>query len=194
MIPRLLFRVVPEDTTEAVEAAWEHACRLHPDWLHITYRDPLDPGAFPLTSASWARCSAGAQLAGLVRLEALLDHGGVYLDSDVELYRKLSPLTPLRAFAAWEDRNVIPDAVLGAEPHHHAIRYALELALARVAAGPWASGPGATTEALRNSESVLVLPPASFYPYHYTERERAGERYEDDPWCFGAHRWAGSWL
>lgn len=194
VIPRLLFRVVPEQTSDELELAWEHACRLHPDWLHVTYRDPLDPGAFPLTSAAWHRCVAGAQLAGLVRLEALLDHGGIYLDSDVELFRKLTSLTPLKAFAAWEDRNVIPDAVLGAEPRHHVIRQALEIALDRVDEGPWASGPGATTAAFRGADDVLVLPPASFYPYHYSELARASERWQDDPWCFGVHRWAGSWL
>lgn len=194
MIPRILVRCVPEETSSVVEDAWAHACHLHAGWTHRTYRDPIDPADFPLTRGAWSRCTSGAQLAGLVRLEALLAHGGIYLDSDYELYRRLDSLLTLDAFAAWEDRNTIPDAVIGARPDHPAIRYALELAVSRVHLGAWQSGPGATTEAFRNRSDVLLFPPASFYPYHYSQKERRHERFSDDPWCFGAHHWAGSWV
>jgi hypothetical protein len=42
---------------------------------------------------------------------------------------------------------------------------------------------------------VLLLPPGSFYPYHYSEMERRGDpHHEQQPWAFGAHHWHGSWL
>jgi hypothetical protein len=194
MIPHLIFRCVPEHTTDVVERWWHTACELHPTWGQITYRDPLPPANWPLTAPHWHRCTSGAQFAGLIRLEALVHHGGIYLDSDVELYRPLDNLTDARAFAAWEDRGTIPDAVIGAEPGHPAIRHALNLAIERLDEGAWSSGPGATTQAFRAATGILVLPPATFYPYHYTQPERAGEPHELDPWCYGAHRWAGSWL
>lgn len=192
-IPALLWRTVPLETSEEVEQFWLRAVELHPDWRCVTMRDPLDPNMFPLTSKHWERCTKGAQLAGLVRLELLYRYGGVYVDSDVELYQSLEPLRYCRAFAAWEDMRTVPDAVIGAVPRHPAIALCLDVAIDSLEGGPWASGPGALTAVLPGRDDVLLLPPASFYPYHYSERHR---RHEDHraPFTFGAHHWHASWL
>lgn len=200
MIPPRLVRTIPAKVPAETEQMWEQACALHPDWDHVTYREPIDPAWFPFTSHLWALCQNGAQKAGLIRLEALLHAGGIYIDSDVELYRPLDPLTSLRAFAAWEDPSTVPDAVLGAEPGHPAIQKCIALATAEIQNPDnqgwrfaWITGPGVTTAVLPGRDDVLLLPPASFYPYHYTERHR---RHDDhrSPWTFGAHHWAASWL
>jgi mannosyltransferase OCH1-like enzyme len=195
VIPRRLIRTVPTDTTSEVEAFWATAIDLHPGWDHVTLRDPIDPAQFPITSPYWERCSHGAQMAGLVRLEALLHHGGIYLDSDVELYRPLDALTHLPGFAGWEDAQTVPDAVLGFEAEHPAIDECLTLAIGRLEQGPWASGPGVTTEVLPGRPDVLLLPPGSFYPYHYSERHLRHDNHAGaHPYAFGAHHWAASWL
>ena len=205
MIPRILVRCVPERTDRQIEAWWSEWCALHPDWEHVTYRDPLDPDQFPLTSPLWERCTSGAQLAGLVRLEALARHGGIYLDSDVEPYRPLTPLLGLQAFAGWEDHEVVPDAVLGATAGHPAILACLDLAVERLCGdssdwrtgpGAWGTGPGVTTTILPGRDDVLLLPPGSFYPAHYSRKDRvdwANVR-RTNPWAFGAHRWHASWV
>lgn len=203
MIPRRLVRTVPEVTDPQVEMWWAKACELHPDWEHVTYRDPIDPAGFPLTHHAWSRCTSGAQRAGLIRLEAIWHGGGVYIDSDVELYRPLEPLRGVHMFAGWEDPGVVPDAVFGAEPEHPAVGALIEEALRRLHSrssdwrtgnGAWSTGPGAFTTLLPGRDDVLLLPPGSFYPYHYTEKHRAREDHAAIPWCFGAHHWAGSWL
>ena len=205
MIPARLIRTVAEHTDDATEALWAKACDLHPGWEHVTYRDPINPEWFPLTSKYWGRCKNGAQLAGLIRLEALLHAGGIYIDSDVDLVRPLTPLRPLSAFACYEDPGVIPDAVLGAEAGHDAIQACLRLALDRLASAstdwrtgndPWATGPGVTTTVFPGRDDVLLLPPAAFYPVHYAPRDTLGHRldtYRPEPWVFGVHRWAWSW-
>jgi len=194
-IPRILHRTVPAVTSKEVEGYWKRFKALHPGWELMTHRDPLEPSAWPLSAPGWDSCSTGAQRAGLIRLEALYRWGGIYVDSDVEPFRSFEPLLGVRAFAGWEDERVIPDAVLGAEPEHPAILACLKLALKLLDQGAWASGPGVTTRLLRNRPDVLLLPPGSFYPYHYTEK---GRRHEDhkqtNPWAFAAHHWAGSWL
>lgn len=195
MIPRLIFRTVPEQTTDVVEEFWAGAQELHPGWEFITYRDPLSAAEFPISSPHWAQCTAGAQRAGLIRLEALAHHGGIYIDSDVECYRPFEALLGCQAFAGWEDANTVPDAVLGAEDAHPAIRLCLELALTRISEGPWASGPGVTTAILPNRPDVLLLPPGSFFPYHYSRRDlRYADHKARNPWAFCAHHWAASWL
>lgn len=194
-IPRIIHRTVPAVTSDEVEAWWTRMADLHPDWTLMTHRDPLDPDEWPMTSPGWKRCTTGAQLAGLIRLEALYRWGGIYVDSDVEPYRSMEPLLPLRAFAAWEDAKVVPDAVIGAEPEHPAIAECIRLALKRLRAGAWESGPGVTTAVFPGRPDVLLLPPGSFYPYHYREKHRRDENHKrDQPWSFGAHHWAGSWL
>lgn len=196
-IPRILHRTVPETTTVEVDLFWERATELHPGWQMLEHRDPLDPVDWPETGDLWTRCTSGAQRAGLIRLEALWRWGGVYLDSDVEPYRNLEPLLALEGFAAWEDRKVAPDAVLAARPQHPAVAIMLERARAEVVAGrgAWASGPGVTTSVLPGRPDWLLLPPGSFYPYHYTDK--ATKRDEDhaaaQPWAFAAHHWHHSW-
>lgn len=194
-IPRILHRTVPYNVSKQANDYWAEWGELHPDWEMMNWQDPLDPDRFPMTAEHWVRCTSGAQFAGLIRLEVLYRYGGVYVDSDVQPYRSLEPLLGVRAFAAWEDRNCVPDAVIGAEPEHPAIAECLEKAIARLEEGPWESGPGVTTEVLPNRPDVLLLPPGSFYPYHYREKQRKGEDFmSTQPWAFAAHHWDGSWL
>lgn len=204
MIPPRLIRTIPEHVTAEVERFWERAGELHPDWELVTYREPIEPDWFPITGPLFDRCRSGAQKAGLIRLEVLLNTGGVYLDSDVELYRPLDALLGLRGFAAWEDPEVVPDAVLAAEPEHPAIRECLRLAVDRITSdagewrtgnGAWATGPGVTTTVLPGRADFALLPPGSFYPYHYTEKHRRHEDHRTaQPWALGAHHWHASWL
>ncbi len=196
MIPGRLIRTVPEATTPQVEAWWDAACALHSTWDHLTFRDPIDPGQFPRSSPHWASCPTGAQRAGLVRLEALWNWGGFYLDSDVELYRPLTSLQGCRIVAGYEDPGVIPDAVIAASAGHSLISAALDLAIERLPRGPWDSGPGVTTELFAGNPDVLTLPPGSFYPYHYTRKHDVDvDRVRrENPWAFGAHHWHASWL
>lgn len=193
-IPRVFHRTVPEKTSDQIEHWWTHLQQLHPGWEFHTYREPIDPADWPLTGDLWDRCQNGAQKAGLIRLEALVTHGGVYVDSDVEPIRSIEPLLKLPAFAGWEDETTVPDAVLGAEPQHPAFVAMIEKARAVIQGGgdAWQSGPGVTTETLPGRSDVLLLPPGAFYPWHYLEKHKAGS--SRPPFAFLAHHWHGSWL
>jgi mannosyltransferase OCH1-like enzyme len=138
----------------------------------------------------------GAQLADLVRLEALIRYGGIYLDQDMQPLRSFEPLLVLTAFAAWEDARTVPNAVLGARRDHPALRECLDLAIARMHLGTWEAGPYVTTKVLTGRDDVLVLPSESFYPVHY--RDARAELPDFDarahPASFAVHHWWGSWL
>ncbi len=203
-IPRIIFRTVPETTPDHVEAYWQTAVDNTPGWQHITYRDPINPDAFPSSTTFWDACTSGAQRAGLIRLDAMAHHGGIYLDSDVEVYRPLEPLTQLRGFAGWEDRNVVPDAILGFEAGHPIVPVMLEEALTRLKDGAWESGPGVTTRNLPGREDVILFPPGTLYPYHYSIKRRYDPNRPDgarrrtaipaeQPWALMAHHWHHSW-
>jgi hypothetical protein len=200
-IPPILHRVVPKDTKPEAEKWWAQFRAMHPNWTLMTHRDPLVAEDWPLTAPSWDLCTAGAQLADMVRLEALLKWGGVYVDQDMQPFRPLDSLLNCQAFAAWEDERCVPNAVMGAVPDHPAIRACLELSLARLAEKPtevWNSGAGVTTAILPGRDDVLLLPPESFYPVHYRDANRgrlmANFRPQTQPWTFALHWYWGSWL
>lgn len=197
-IPARLYRTVPAETTPEVEAWWDQARNLHPEWEHVTFRDPLNPADFPLTHHLHDRCANGAQKAGLVRLELLATHGGIYIDSDMELFRSWDALRAVPAFAGWEDTSVVPDFVLGAQAGHPMFAAMLEEAIRLIESGSgdaWETGPGVTTRFLPDRPDVLLLPPGAFAPAHYLDRDSqemiAADR---PPWAFGMHHYSGSWL
>lgn len=195
IIPKIIHRTVPEETPEQIEVWWAHFHELHPQWQLKTWRDPLNIDDFPIAGHLHSKCANGAQKAGLIRLELLVTHGGVYVDSDVEAIRALDSLVHLPAFAAWEDEKVVPDAVLGAAPNHPAFREMLYTSMSLIENGSvdaWETGPGVTTSVLPGREDVLLLPPGSFYPVHYREKSALGTR-NKQPWVFLEHKWHHSW-
>lgn len=195
-IPRILHRTVPAETSPEVDQWWDAWRDLHPGWTLMEHRDPLDPADWD-TAHLWDKCKTGAQKAGLIRLECLQRWGGVYVDSDVEPYRSLDPLLACEGFAGWEDAKVVPDAVMGARKDHPAVARMLAAACRAVeqGKGAWDSGPGVTTSILPGRHDWLLLPPGSFYPYHYSSKDRDRRDYRDEqPWAFAAHHWHASWV
>lgn len=195
MIPRIIFRSVPETTTTEVESYWAGIQDLHPGWQFITYRDPIDATLFPRSSPFWDDCTSGAQLAGLIRLEGMINHGGIWVDSDYEAFRPFDELLEHQAFAAWEDVNVIPDAILGFERNHPALSDMLDEAIRMLPWGAWESGPGVTTRRLQGRADVTLLDPPSFYPVHWSDKtaHTTTELTSKHPESFGWHHYAASW-
>ncbi|WP_165774089.1 glycosyltransferase [Mycolicibacterium sphagni] len=190
MIPRRLVRVVPEHTTAQVETWWAGATALHPGWEHVTRRQPHDPDLFPRTAPYWPDCETGAQLADLVRAEELWHWGGVYIDSDVEVFKPFDNLVGLPAFAGWEDGKRVCNAVLGFPPHHPVLRDFLDLAIERRHHGTEAAGVATFTEIVTGRDDVVLLPPDAFYPAHWSEEAHPSKV---KPWSWTLHYWAKSW-
>lgn len=195
-IPRHLFRTCQEKTTPEVEQWWNEAKLIHPTWRHITVREPVDPAQFPISSPVWGMCGSGAQKAGLIRLELVLTYGGVYIDSDVSVCRPFESLRSCALFAGFEDENVIPDAVFGAEPGNEVVAEMLQIAITLVELGEsaWSSGPGVFTDVLRTSNRAVLFPPMAFYPVHYRQKHLLGRDNCAHPSTFCVHHWFGSWL
>lgn len=201
MIPRRLIRTVPKQTTAEVEGFWERACELHCGWEHLTLRDPIDRDLFPMTSRLWNSCESGAQMADLIRAEELYLQGGVYLDSDTEVYRSFEPLMGLRGFAGYDCCNdefpmgCVPNAVMGFEPGHPALKCVIELAIERHHGGTWAAGVGVTTEVFPDRDDVALFPPGAFYPAFWRDRDTTdwSTVQARNPWAYCCHHAHHSW-
>jgi mannosyltransferase OCH1-like enzyme len=192
VIPKRLVRTVPEHTTDQVEGWWAQAIGLHPDWEHVTWREPVYPEFFPLTGHLFDSCESGAQKADLIRAEDLWWRGGIYLDSDVEVFKALDPFLGLSGCAGWEDAEHICNAVMAFEAAHPALEQVLKLAIQRHSEGTWAAGVGVFTEVMATRDDVLLLPPGTWFPYHYKQRRPVNVR-EMNPWAYTAHHWSHSW-
>jgi hypothetical protein len=194
-IPKRLIRTVPTETTAEVEVWWDRATRLHPDWDCVTLRDPVDRSLFPISAPYWDDCESGAQLADLIRLEELLHRGGVYIDSDVEVYRPFDPLLLLSGFAGWDCVDYVPNAIMGFEARHPALPQALGRAIARQHQGTWAAGVGVTTQVFRDRDDMVLFPPGAFYPVFWRLKNNVDwSRVQlDNPWAYCVHRAAHSW-
>lgn len=189
-IPKILHFTTGPKPTRAQSEIMEIARRLHPDWELMHWTDePIGP----LTE--WLdKCESGAQRADLIRIDAVLKHGGVYLDSDVRLHRALDPLVEAYdCFACSEDGGLLTNAVFGAAPGHPAIQ---DIASFLMENEPnWSlppnqtTGPHMWTRILRHDEQITVLPRETFYPYLYGRPKTDVHRT-----TYGEHEWAGSWL
>ena len=159
---------------------------------------------------SYTRAAYGqkhwAKLSNYVRLHALYAEGGIYLDTDVEVVRTLTPLLRHECFLGFqvEEENVdwVNNAVLGARPGHHFLRRGMELTVRlfeeegefyRSPAVMTAvlKGMGLSAYGLQEVGGVNVYPAEYFYPYPWFGEFTPGCVTEN---TFCVHRWAGSWM
>jgi len=194
MIPRILHRTLPATPAPIMDKCWESVLKHCEGWELRTYQSPRDANDWPMTRRLWGYCKDNAMQADLVRLEALWNLGGIYLDADVELLHPLDDLLDGGPFAAWEDANQLCNAVIGAPPKHPAIRDALDVLEVQIQIGAPPVGPKSLTQSWTERDDVRLLPRESFYPYGYWEKERAADDFTEVEGCYGVHHWAATWF
>ena len=200
-IPRIIHRVVPRIQTPLMQSCWNSVKRLTPDFQHLTH---FDDGAYEIVSPYLSLCEQGAFKADLIRLEVLYRYGGIYLDSDVELFRPLDPLLDLDAFAVLENDSDPVNTVMGASVNNSAIHEMLQLSCRLVHQGrlkypylfynsagkAFAFGPFAILEALVTHPHLTLLPSSDFLTY-YKNTAFLPKALDLHP--YGQHHYAASW-
>jgi len=208
-IPRILHYVWvgPQPVPEAHLAFIDGWRRVMPGWRIMAWTDAdLDWSERYLQQAyatrGWNRVS------NYLRARVLHDHGGFYLDTDVELVRPLDPLCDEDAVLGFQQvepcRSWVNGAVFGARPGHPFTARLIE-AYRREMPG-WrrmgdGHGPGLITRLLRDAglvryasvpqriAGVTLGPVEWFYPYGWRE----GFRPEHvRPETFAVHHWYGT--
>jgi FkbM family methyltransferase len=200
VIPRVFHRIwlggpMPERERHFGET-W---ARHHPDWeLRLWHDGNLPP---LVNQAQFDAATSPAQKADILRYELLLEHGGVYLDTDFECFRSIEPLLEdVRAFCGREDAQLVTNSLLGCVPGHPffaKVVAALPDSVAWLPGRPpnEQTGPELLSRVLVEQEALgqgvpTVFAPELFFPYHWTEPHRASE---DFPQAYAAHHWAKSW-
>ncbi|MES2116844.1 MAG: glycosyltransferase [Pseudomonadota bacterium] len=143
-----------------------------------------------------------AFVADWVRFDVLRKHGGVYLDTDIELIRPLDGLLQdARLYTAWESGDVIGAGFIAAPPGHPAMDAACRVMLERLTAlRRFATAPRILKHGLdaHQRHDCVILPPPSFYPFNPFDDanpRNAGQlMYGDiEAQTVGIHHYAMSW-
>lgn len=162
-------------------ASWKKFC---PDWEIIEWNETnFDTSAHPY-AAFCHKTQKWAFLSDFVRLAVVSDHGGIYLDTDVELIRSPKNLLKEEAFLGYENDQFINTGLgFGAEAGHPTVRAMLERYLALTpdenGAFPLIACPRLNTQALETlgltpdgTEQTVagarILPTDRLNPYEYT--------------------------
>lgn len=86
--------------------------------------------SFDLTSNRYVKEAYEAKkyafVSDYVRLYALYKHGGIYLDTDVEVVKSLDPFLKHEAFSGFEDEKFLQSGTMGAAKQHHWIKELLD--------------------------------------------------------------------
>jgi hypothetical protein len=165
----------------------------HPDWEMRLWTDE-DLPALDITVADRRRARTRSELSNLIRYEVLHRFGGVYVDTDFECLRPLTPLLRgIDAFAALELPGRAATAILGSVPGNPVFARAARqarLTLGEGAGSTDANGPYFLSLILEQESNVAIFPARLFYPYLWDEPERRDETFPD---AYAVHHWSMSW-
>ena len=118
----------------------------------------------------WPKANSGAQLADLLRIDLVYKFGGVYVDSDLRLFKPLDDLVEaFEFFIASENGTQLTNAIFGACKNSPVLRQLIDELID--AEPDWTLPPNITTgpyffaENLKWRKDITVLPRETFYPY-----------------------------
>ncbi|MGL4307999.1 MAG: glycosyltransferase [Cetobacterium sp.] len=146
-----------------------------------------------------------AFLSDYFRIKILYDHGGIYLDGDMEILKSLDGFLDRKFFLGYESLNQVSAGIIGSEPGHEILKEMLDFYKNRILKEKGYTIPDILQRiliekhGLKNthgnslldlSEGITIYPPEYFYPYHYTEEFKRSCIKKD---TYGIHWWGKSW-
>ena len=104
--------------------SWKKFC---PDWEIIEWDESTyDLSTTPKYVQDALLAKKWAFVSDFVRLDVIEKMGGIYVDTDMEIVRDISPLLAHSAFMGFEDSEYINNAMMGATPNHPFVQQAIE--------------------------------------------------------------------
>lgn len=206
MIPRRVFHIWLSDKPEGalVQRCLYTWRKLGCEVVEITLEN-CDRSSLVVREALALGTTEGRVKANdYLRVQYLYQHGGIYLDNDVEVLKNFDDLLENQCFLGAEDDFLVNMAVLGAQPGNWFLRECLEAMNAMGGAGsesPVAFSLGAVTRVLTGYgwkgdeefeiNGVKVYPSNYFYPTHWSKRvSRADGKAKG---AHTIHHWKQSW-
>ena len=181
----------------------------NPDYRIHLWNEENSPMHLPYMETAY-KLKKWANLSNYMRLHALYEMGGIYLDVDIEVLRNFDPLLHNACFMGFEtggDRNVdilVNNAVLGAEPSHSFIKTCKTHLLNNFDGSerPPDCSPVMTTLLLKELGlraygdqllgDIRIYPSEYFYPVTYAQKQTENTLSPTDD-SYAIHHWAATW-
>lgn len=148
----------------------------------------------------FARClklKAWAFVSDYLRLYILYNYGGVYLDTDVELVKDLTPLLDHPMFVGLENNNFISTSVIGAEPYNESIKRLLTFYDEEIWNVNFANNPIIFKYLMKaepqNFTNCKVFPKEYFSPFNPSELANSPSLFEVSEDTYSMHWYSGNW-
>lgn len=169
-------------------SSWEKMC---PGW-HIKEwnEESFDVSSHPFTARMY-REKKFAFVADYVRLVALLEDGGIYLDTDMLLVQPLDDLLSTNLLLGKESEKYISCGMIGSTPHHPFIEAMRKEYDTLHKLEP---NPVIMTRLFEkmHPEDATTLAPLAFYPFSsHTIHTYKGQHLGKE--TYGVHLWNHSW-
>lgn len=117
MIPKIIHYCwfgrgpMPEDNLKCIES-WK---KFLPDYkLMLWNEDNYDVNSIKFTRQAYQK-KKYAFVIDPVRLQLLREHGGIWLDTDIEIIKNLDPLLELPTFMSFESDTLLHTGIVGSE-------------------------------------------------------------------------------
>ena len=211
MIPKIIHycwfggKDIPDDNQELINE-WK---KLLPDFQFKLWNEINSPMTIPYIEHAYS-LSNWANISNYIRVYALYHEGGIYMDTDFKLIKRVDDLLNNNCFLGIEnegDEFFVNNAFFGSKPKHSFVKELLGVITSRFDGSEKAnlSSPVLTTELLREKglslnknqkiEDVSIYTSEYFYPLPFSERLRANDlnNYIKQE-SYAAHLWDETWL
>lgn len=186
---------------------WRGFKKLHPDWNFVTITEKNMPKLTPELNRIYRQADSYAGRSDVIRLVALYELGGIYVDTDVMPLKSFEPLLSDQPFAGKRSKVAFESAVIGCPKGHKAMADLLgsmpnwvEEHQGRAASVQ--TGPAFISKFWFGRDDVTHHPTEYFYPYDgfmapkrdeklklFTEKDFPEEMYAAH---LSNHRWGGN--
>lgn len=142
-----------------------------------------------------------AFVADYIRIDVLYHYGGIYLDTDMEIIKDITPLLDIDLFLGYENEEKMSFGILGVVPKHELFKELYEFYQKEI----WKSSSYVITDILTQimerkygkdineyyKKGIIVYPKEYFYPFYYDEIFKE-ECITTN--TYGIHWWGKSWF
>lgn len=124
-----------------------------------------------------------AYVADYIRVKTLLDHGGIYFDTDVTVYKDFEPLLQHKMFIGNTKNNQPEMAICGVEQNHPVLKKMYEFYQKEIWESPIYIITGIVKQTIQElyglqlipskicrNEEISIYPMEYFCPFHYNEQ------------------------
>lgn len=206
MIPKIIHycwfggQIMPRDLKNCLKT-WE---QLLPDFVIIRWDEQNAPIEIPFAKQAYKE-KKWAFVADYIRFWVLYHYGGVYLDTDMYLLKRLDDLLDHQCFIGAENPNVVSCGIIGAEPKHWFTETCLRTyqtlefdpvfypLVNNICTNILRKRGFHSVEKITKLHDLVIYPANFFYPYPYPPRDDASFKKFVRPESITIHLWKSSW-